>query len=300
MKDWKKVGRKILFPPIWVIMILTIICTTALVAIFVNGWEMSLSAYVSYALSFYTLAVVCIFCWKVLPGCYRTMNSKMHGNKFVDRYLTDVVFKTKIGLYRSLFINLLYVAMNAISGIVYRTFWFGIFAVYYGIIAIMRFLLVRYVGKNPIGDNHFGELKRARLCAVILLTVNLALSGAVLMMVYFDRGFQYQGFLIYGIALYTFYITVTAIIDMEKYRKNKSPVMSITKVIKMASALFSMLFLETAMFAQFGAETSAEAKRLMIMLTGAGISVVVVFMAIYMIVQTSKEIKTYKESRKER
>ena len=62
----------------------------------------------------------------------------------------------------------------------------------------------------------------------------------------------------------------------------------------MTSALFSMLFLETAMFAQFGAETSAEAKRLMIMLTGAGISVVVVSMAIYMIVQTSKEMKTYK------
>lgn len=300
MRDWKKVGRKILFPPIWVIVLLTVVCTVALLAIFANGWEMSLLAYVSYVLSFYTLTVVCIFAWKLLPGCYRTMNSRMHGNKYIDRYLTDAAFKTKIGLYRSLVINLLYVAMNAISGIVYRTYWFGIFAVYYGIIAVMRFLLVRYVGKNPIRDNYFGELKRARLCAAILLTVNLALSGAVLMMVYFDRGFQYQGFLIYVIAMYTFYVTVTAIIDLVKYRKYKSPVMSITKVIKMASALFSMLFLETAMFAQFGAETSVETKRIMIMLTGAGISVVVVFMAIYMILQTSKEIKICNENREER
>ena len=67
--------------------------------------------------------------------------------------------------------------------------------------------------------------------------------------------------------------------------------MSITKVIKMASALFSMLFLETAMFAQFGGETPAETKRIMIMITGAGISIAVVVMAIYMIMQTSKEIK---------
>lgn len=300
MRDWKKVGRKILFPPIWVIVLLTVVCTVALLAIFANGWEMSLLAYVSYVLSFYTLTVVCIFALKLLPGCYRTMNSRMHGNKYIYRYLTDAAFKTKIGLYRSLVINLLYVAMNAISGIVYRTYWFGIFAVYYGIIAVMRFLLVRYVGKNPIGDNYFGELKRARLCAAILLTVNLALSGAVLMMVYFDRGFQYQGFLIYVIAMYTFYVTVTAIIDLVKYRKYKSPVMSITKVIKMASALFSMLFLETAMVAQFGAETSVETKRIMIMLTGAGISVVVVFMAIYMILQTSKEIKICNENREER
>lgn len=299
MRHWKEIGMKVLSPPGWLIILLTIISTASLVAIFVNGWDMSPVAYASYVLSFYTLTVVCIFCWKVLPGYYRAINSKMHGNKYVDRYLTDVVFKTKIGLYRSLVFNLLYVAMNAISGIVYMTYWFGIFAVYYGIIAIMRFLLVRYVGKNPIGDNHFGELKRARLCAGILLTVNLALSGAVLMMVYFDRGFQYQGFLIYVIAMYTFYITTTAIIDMVKYRKYKSPVMSITKVIKMASALFSMLFLETAMFAQFGADTSSEVKRIMIMATGAGICVAVVSMAVYMIVQTSKEIKQYKEQKEQ-
>lgn len=299
VQHWNEIGRKLLFPPIWVITLLTIICTASLVVIFLNGWDMSPIAYVSYVLSFYTLTVDCIVCWKVLPGYYRSINSKIHGNKYIDRYLTDAVFKTEIGLYRSLVINLLYVVVNAVSGIVYRTYWFGIFAVYYAIIAVMRFLLVRYVGKNPIGDSYFGELRRARLCAAILLTVNLSLSGAVLMMVYFDRAFQYQGFLIYVIALYTFYITITAIIDMVKFRKYKSPIMSITKVIKMASALFSMLFLETAMFAQFGAETLPEVKRIMIMATGAGISVAVVAMAVYMIVQTSKEIKQYKRNKEQ-
>lgn len=295
MKDWKEVGRKILFPPIWLIMILTVISAIALVAIFINGWETNPVACIFYVIAFYTLTVICMFCWKVLPGCYQTVKTKLHNNKYADRYLTDVVYKTEIGLYRSLAINLIYVTLNAVSGIIYKTYWFGIFAVYYGIIAIMRFLLVRYVGKNKIGNNYLGELKRARLCAAILLTVNLALSAAVLMMVYFDRGFSYQGFLIYVIALYTFYITTTAIIDMVKYRKYKSPIMSTTKVIKMASALFSMLFLETAMFAQFGADTSPEVKRIMIMATGAGISIVVVVMAIYMIVQTSKEIKLSKK-----
>ena len=58
---------------------------------------------------------------------------------------------------------------------------------------------------------------------------------------------------------------------------------------------FSMLFLDTAMFAQFGADTSAEVKRLMIILTGAGISVVVVTMAINMIVQTTGEIKRIRQ-----
>ena len=294
MQDWKKIGKKVLLPPPWVIVTLSIICMVALVGIFMNGWEMSPLAYVSYVLSFYTLSVVCIACWKVLPLYYKMIKLRLHKNKYIDRYMTDAVFKSNVGLYRSLAINLIYVVVNAVSGYIYRTYWFVIFAVYYAIIAVMRFLLVRYVLKNPIGNNHLEELKRARLCAGILMTVNFVLSGAVLMMVYFNRGFQHQGILIYVIALYTFYITVTAIIDMVKYRKYKSPILSITKIIKMTSALFSMLFLETAMFAQFGAETSPEAKRIMIMATGAGISVTVVSMAVYMIVQTSKEIKQYR------
>ena len=291
MRNWKELGKKILFPPIWIIAILTLLCTLSLVNIFVKGWELTLIAYVSYVISFYTLLVLCIACWKVLPGYYKVTRNKLHENKYIDRYMTDAVYKTNVGLNLSLGINLVYAIVNAISAYVYETNWFGIFAIYYIIIVLMRFLLVCYVRKNKIGENYLGELKRARVCSYILMMINLVLSGAILMMVFFNRGFQYQGFLIYVIALYTFYITITAIVDMVKYRKYNSPIMSVTKVIKMTTAMFSMLFLETAMLAQFGANTSEEAKRIMIMATGAGICVVVVSMAIYMIVQTSKEIK---------
>ena len=119
------------------------------------------------------------------------------------------------------------------------------------------------------------------------------------MMIYFDRGFSYQGFLIYVMAMYTFYTTVTAIIEMVKYRKYNSPVMSISKIIKFASALFSMLFLETAMLSQFGGDTAPETKRILIMATGAGISVIVVVMSIYMIVRSTEEISEYKRGNKE-
>ncbi|MBQ6696394.1 MAG: hypothetical protein IJN16_06800 [Lachnospiraceae bacterium] len=291
MKDWKSICNKLLFPPFWVVMVLTVISTVALVAIFVKDWENTPIAYLVYVVSFYALTVICLICWKVIPGYYRSINGKVNEYEYANRYLTDAGFKTHVNLYCSLVFNLLYVVVNAVSGIIYSTYWFGIFAVYYAIMAIMRFLLVRYVNKNTIGKSRLGELKCARLCACILLTVNLALSGAVLMMIYFDRGFQYQGFLIYVIALYTFYITTTAIIDMVKYRKYNSPIMSISKIIKLASSLFSMLFLETAMLSQFGGDTSPEAKRIMIMATGGGISIIVVVIAVYMIVCTTKEIR---------
>lgn len=298
MQDWKKIGKNCLYPPLWFIIVLSLISTIGLVTIFGKGWETNPLASVCYVLAFYTLTVVCIFCGKILSKYYKKFDAKLHGNKYADKYLTDVVFKTEVGLYLSLVINMIYAVVNVVSGIIYQTHWFGIFAVYYGIIGIMQFLLVKYVRKNPIGINLFGELKVARACALILLTVNLVLSSAVLMMIFFDRGFQYQGYLIYVIAMYTFYIIIFASINMAKYRKYKSPVMSIDKVIKMTCALFSILFLETAMFAQFGVDTSAEYKHNMIIATGAGVSVIVVAMALYVIIQTSKEIHQLKGRRK--
>ncbi len=288
--DWKKFGKKLLFPPLWIVILLVIFSTAALVTVFVKGWDALPVGYVVYVVAFYTLTIFCLACWKTFPKYYRKIKGAVYANPYTNRYFTDAVFKTHVTLYRSLIINLVYVAVNAASAVIYRTRWFAIFAIYYAIMAIMRFLLVRYVNRNGIGENRMGELKRARFCAYILMTVNLTLSGAVVMMVHFDRGFEYQGVLIYVVALYTFYITAAAVKDMIVYRKYNSPVMSMTKIIKLASSLFSMLFLETAMLAQFGEESTQGFQKIMIMATGACIGAIVVAISLYMIVQTTKEI----------
>ena len=299
MKDWKALVRKYLYPPVWLLILLSVLSAAVLVVVFVKGWEMTPVAYVVYVGAFYTLSVVCLACIKTFPGYYRSIKGKVYDNRYANRYLTDPVYKNHVKLYVSLIGNLIYVAVNGISAAIYHTNWFGIFAAYYGIMAMLRFLLLRYEGRTQIGESRLGELKRSRLCAYILTTVNLALSGAVLMMVLFGRGFHYQGILIYVMAMYTFYVTTTAIIEMVKYRKYKSPVMSISKIIRLASALFSMLFLETAMLSQFGAKTPPMTKKILIMATGGGISVVVVTTAIYMIVRTTQEIREYKRKIKE-
>ena len=292
--DIKKIIKKLLFVHPVIVLLLAIISGVGLAFVFIKGLDTSPIAYVVYVVSFYSLTVLCLACWKTFPKYYKNAKGKVYGNKYANRYLTDKAFQTRVNLYRSLLINLIYVAINAVSAVIYSTAWFAIFAIYYAIMAIMRFLLVRFAGKNGLGENVLGEHKRSRICACILMTVNLLLSGAVLMMVYFDRGFEYEGMLIYVMAAYTFYITTMSIIDIVKYRKHASPIIATSTVIRLASALFSMLFLETAMLAQFGAETSAEFESTMIMATGGGISVIVVLMALNVIIHSTKEIKKLK------
>ncbi len=292
--NWKKMGKRLLFPPLWLIILLVVVSAVMLSMVFVKGWQEQPIAYVVYVVSFYAVVVVTAFLVLMLPKQYRQIKGKIYDNPLGNRYMTDMAFRTHVSLYLSLTINLLYVGVNALFGVLYGTVWFGILAGYYAILAVMRFLLLRFVNQNGIGKERILEFRRSRLCGFILMTVNLTLSGAVLMILYQNKGYEYPGILIYVMALYTFYVTTAAIINIIKYRKYKSPVMSTAKIINLSAALVSMLALETAMFSQFGKEMSPENQRLMIMLTGAGVSIVVVTMSIYMIVRATKEIKKLK------
>ena len=300
--DWKKTGKRLLFPPIWAMVLCTAASGAGLAVVFTRGWEETPIAYGIYVLAFYSLSVVCAFFSTVLPKRYRQVKKKVLDNPLGNRYMTDPMFRNHMWLDLSLGVNLLYAAVNVVSFFLQRSWWYICLAVYYGILSVMRFLLVRYVRQGTLGTDRRGELKRSMICAYILLTLNFFLSGAVLMIVYQNKGYEYHGIMIYVMAMYTFYITTHAIINMIKYRAMESPVMSAAKVISMASALVSMLNLETAMFAQFGGQMSKQNQQLMIMLTGAGISAAIIILAVAMIVQCTRELKNmgnYKNGKSE-
>ena len=292
--DWKKIGKKLLFPPIWMMVILVIASAVALTLIFVKGMEQSIPAYIVYVLAFYTLSVVTIFCAMVLPKQYSTIKQKIYDHPLGNRYMTDRVFRTNISLSISFVISMLYVGINLWSWHMLGSYWFMVLAVYYVIMAVMRYLLVRYVRIQKIGTDILSEWKRSRICAYILLLINLSLSGAVLMILYQHRGYDYPGMMIYVMALYTFYALTMSIVDMVKYRKMGSPIMSTAKIVSLSAALVSMLNLETAMFAQFGTDMAQQDQNLMIVLTGAGISITVVILSVILTVKATIEIRREK------
>ena len=293
--DWKKLGKKLLFPPLWLMVPLVMISAAALTFVFVKGMEQTVPAYIVYALAFYTLVTGSVFCALVLPKQYKEIKQKIYDHPLGNRFLTDRVFRTNISLSVSFVISMLYVGIHVWFWHLFRSWWFLVLAVYYGILAVMRYLLVRYIRIQKIGTSIFKEWKRARICACILLLINLSLSGAVLMILYQNKGYDYPGMTIYVMALYTFYSTIHSVVDIVKYRKLGSPVMSTAKIVSLSQALISMLNLETAMFAQFGESLSPEGQRIFIILTGAGVSITVVTLSVILIVNANKEIRRIKD-----
>ena len=288
---WKKLGIRLLYPPVWLIALLTVLSAAVLTVIFVKGWEQTVAAYFAYVLSFYTLSVLTVLCIRVLPGKFRQLRQRIYANPLGNRWMTDRAFRARVSLYLSFTVSLLYVGVNIWTWFFVRSWWFVVLAVYYVIMAVMRFLLVRYVRRNEIGLSLMEEWKRARVCACILLLINLSLSGAVLMILYQHRGYNYPGIMIYVMALYTFYSTIHAIVDIVRYRRLGSPILSTAKIVSLSAALVSMLNLETAMFAQFGGDMGPEDQRLFIILTGAGVSITVVTLSLLLILRANKALR---------
>ncbi|HIU65875.1 MAG TPA: hypothetical protein IAC64_00050 [Candidatus Caccomorpha excrementavium] len=295
MKRVKEIMKRIFFlPPIPTV----VISVPAFILVFVmlGTGSSSVLAYISYLLSAYAM-VITVTGFKGVARAVRNGIEnlppviKLRSTPLGKRLLGDVIFRSEITLHGGLCMNLLYTALNLFSGIRYRSTWFIALAFYYMLLSVMRAVLVRYVHSRPIGEDISSELRHYRVCGIILLFMNQALVGIVVAMVTQNRGFSYSGLLIYMMALYTFYITIAAVVNVVKFRKHGSPILSAAKVISLTAALVSMLSLATAMLAQFGQDDEEEFRRIMIGAFGGAVCAVVLAMAIYMIVRSTKQLR---------
>lgn len=261
-----------------------------------NGVENTAVAYVAYILSAYALIITVTG----IAGIVKWFRERIENHPLVkkalgvplfQKYLKEVTFRTETSLYQGLFINLLYVALKFGSGVYYRSVWFVSLAFYYFLLAVMRFSLLHHVRKRK--NDKALELKRYRFCGIILLLMNQALAALVVIVIKQDKGFEYSGLLIYAMAVYAFYAVIASVMSVVKFRKYESPVLSAAKVISLTAALVSMFSLETAMLAQFGGNDDAAFRRTMTSATGAGVCIIVLGMAVFMIAKSTKMLKLY-------
>lgn len=290
----KKLFTKIFFLPLIPTLLISIPAYVLVIYVLSQGNVKSLIAYIAYFLSAYALIITITGFTSVVrfvrQGIHKhPIVNKMLNIPLVSRYMKETMFRAKASLYQGFFINLLYAGIKLFSGILYDSVWFVTLAFYYILLALMRASLLHYV--RTYGKSQVSEWRRYRLCGIILLFMNVALAGIIILVIYENSGFEYPGMLIYVMAMYAFYATIMAVRNVVKFGKYGSPVMSAAKVISLTAALVSMLSLETAMLTQFGAADDPMFRRIMTASTGVGISIIVLGMAIFMIVKSTKQMK---------
>ncbi len=285
--DWKKIGKALLFPHIAIMLVLIPIATAFLVCSMVFLGTESMTAIISYVLSAYTLT---IWCFKI-PYLIQFFKTFKNENKYARIWQDDTRLRVNISLYGTLIYNTAYALLQLGMGFWHHTFWFYSLAGYYISLAVMRFFLVQHTRKHNPGEKMLDELRKYRACGIVFLLMNLALALIIFFMVYWNRTFNHHEITTIALAAYTFTSLTFAIINTIKYRKYNSPVYSASKAISLASACVSVLTLESTMLTTFGTETmSLTGRRIFLGISGGAISVFIIAMAIYMIVQGTKKI----------
>lgn len=288
MEQIKKIIKQMLFlPPLHTLFIA--VPAFALVIYVLTQHIDGLLAYISYTASAYALVIV-------LTGVSRIMRIFWQGVKahpLGGRFVADAKFRTEISLYQGFVINLLYIVIKMVYGVYYKSLWFVSLAVYYALLAVMRLLLVYPIKAADSGTRRNREWCRYRLCGIVLLLMNQALAGIVIFIVHENRGYEYPGILIYAMAAYSFYAIMAAVVNVIKFRKRGSPVLSAAKAINLVAAMVSILSLETAMLAQFGRENSPDFRKFITGITGGCVCSFVLGMAIFMIAKSTKDIRPF-------
>ncbi len=280
----KHVVYRIFVLPAYAIILVTLPSFAWVIYSLVFGNPAHPLTYCSYVASAYAVTVLTIGiirlvqAWKQDPQKIKAVKAFTQ-SKFGKSYLTDPLFRTKISLYVTLCIGVLYACVHLISGLWQKSLWFCGLAGYYLVLCAMRFAILQRADEADL----IAKYRRCRLCGILLFLLNAVLVLITVQIVRQSRGYAYAGLLIYVMAAYSFYAVIFAICQTVRYRNDPNPMLSASKCISLTAATVSILSLETAMLSAFGNPQDTLFRTTITAITGAGVCLVVIGMAIYMI-----------------
>ncbi len=285
----RQICGRLLHPPLWVLLIVSMFAFPAQIYVFAASIPPGLPVYLIYGMSAYALTVLAF----AIPRLVRTIRNGLIANPllrqiacscFGRQYLHDQIFRGKVSVYQGMIVNFFYVIFRIAAGIRYASIWFLSMAVYYLVLGGLRAYLVFCFRRRK----RVPEIRCYRKTAWLLFILNIPMGGMILLMVVTNSGYSYPGYIIYLSALYSFYSMVIAIINLVKFRRIGSPILSAAKVLNFVSAMMSILGLQTAMIAHFSQE-GAHFRRMMNAITGGCTYCAVIVIAVFMLRRSAKE-----------
>lgn len=195
---------------------------------------------INHLLVYLVAAVVCVLAviqsqQNILPqltGIIEKLLLLIKKTSYGARFLEDYTFRTILTTLPTFLINVVYTVYNGVIGVINQSAWLITMAVYYSLLGIL------------------------------LLLLNLALSGVVLLTIAKGTAKTHSEIMVISIAAYTFYKITMAVINMVKVRKMKSPSLITIRNIGVADALVSILTLQTTMLASFQDTSTIDANQM--------------------------------------
>ena len=236
----------------------------------------------------------------------------------VKKAVKDKDTREKAILYTSTAVNYFFVTFQLYGGIRYESVWFTSLGVYYAVLTSVN-LYVRLSHKKQGRE----AWKVFRISGWALTLANLALIAIISIMIATPGVAvrNYSPIIALGVTFWTFYLLISAVIGIVKQWRKKNVIAMAENSIQLIGATVSVLMLQTAMIASYGAQAIEEARKALEeasgitgasaaiekaiddliqifitsnRITGVLVIVVVLIITVYMIVKGSREYRKFR------
>jgi len=273
MEQMKKAARRLLRPHGAVTACAAVLSAALLIYVFINGLEESVLAYIVYPLSAWALTATVLWTVEAFPAWKQRALNSTAGN-----LLQNAELRRAFSLYSGLGISLFYALFKLAGGWVYRSTWLMAVAIYYMVLAVMRYLLLKQEKRG-----NADERKIFSVIGALMLLLGVTMTGMAVQMVRDGQGYSYPGFMIYASAAYTFYSVITALVQLIRRRRERGAAQKAARMLSCAVALMALYGLQTALIDQFGAAEGVLFRRIMNALTGVPVCGGTMAFGVYMI-----------------
>lgn len=288
---WRQWARRAPYPPVWLVWLAAALSAVLLVWVFSMGLEESVVAYIAYPLSAWALTIAVI---RLIP-VFRALPHRVKGSRHAARILGNDALRVNMSMYTGLGVSLFYAAFKLIAGWLYHSKWFAAVAVYYMVLALMRYLLMRGV-KGPGAGREDISWFIHRAAGLLMLILTAAIAGMAVQMVVDNQVHSYPGLIIYASAAYAFYSLTVALVNLIRFRREENPVASAARMTAFAGALMAIFALQTGLIDRFG-EGEDGLRLVMNSLTGGAVCLSVLSMGVMMVFRSQKEINRIRRER---
>ena len=266
---------------------LTLLCVggaLAMVVIMPSG-VLAVVSYILFALAAvtfgYTVYTIVLFAPRAKHGVTHYIKRTRFGRRLLEHY----GFRTVVFAGVSFIFNILYALFNGLIAIVSRSIWYGALATYYIVLTCMRGGIISYHGTPASKRSLQIELRKYRGCGILLTTLPLCLSFAILQMVVAGSAFVRWGWTVFAFAAYAFYKIIMAIYNVVKSRKMEDMTVRALRDIGLADAMVSILALQTTLLYAFSTGNNGAANAL----TGGVVCALTVVLGVYMLICAHKK-----------
>jgi len=284
MERFRKVAARLLRPPVWVVF-LSCLSFPGLVWLFGKGYDGRWFAYPIFTLSAYALTVVCV---RLIPWLVRRSKNRKR-NDSTGKAPEETVRGLAGALCQNLAIHFGYAVFNLAAAVHQDSSWLASNGFYYLIQMLMYVVLLFYQRRLEKRYETWLAWKGYTVIGCWLFVLNLTMAGIAFQMVWRGEGSRYPGFVVLGVAAFTFYKLAASIVSLAHGRRDNAPVRGAMNNMDHTSALMSLFSLQTALFSAYGQDFDQQ--RLMNSLTGAAVCLMTVLGAGGMVLHGRKRMK---------